>query len=56
MPFYLKVFFKIIECPYAFDFIERDWKNILRSKNFGFFKEKLFFKNYVRILKTGKDN
>jgi len=56
MPFYFKVFFKMIECPYAFDFIERDWKSILHSKNFGFFKEKLFFKNYVRMLKAGRNN
>lgn len=56
MPFYLKIFFKMIECPYAFDFIGRDWENILRSKKFGFFKEKLFFKNYVRILKARRDN
>ncbi|MDP8233616.1 MAG: class I SAM-dependent methyltransferase, partial [Candidatus Saelkia tenebricola] len=56
MPFYFKVFFKMIECPYAFDFIERNWKSILYSKNFGFFEEKLFFKNYVRMLKAKKDS
>lgn len=56
MPFYLKVFFKAIECPYAFDFIKRDWKDILRDKNFGPFKEKLFFKGYVRILGAKKSS
>jgi len=28
MPFYLRILFKLIECPYAFDFIEKDWKKI----------------------------
>ena len=53
-PFYLKVPFNLIECPYAFDFIERDWKRILANNNFGSFKEFLFFKNYVRLLKAKK--
>jgi len=53
-PFYLKVPFNLIECPYAFDFIERDWKSILANNNFGSFKEFFFFKNYVRLLKAKK--
>jgi len=53
-PFYLKAPFNLIECPYAFDFIERDWKSILTNNNFGSFKEFLFFKNYVRLLKAKK--
>jgi len=56
MPFYFKLFFKIIECPYAFDFIERDWKDILCDKNFGSFREKLFFRNYVRMLESRRNN
>ena len=29
IPFYLRIAFKLMECPYAFDFIEKDWKKIL---------------------------
>lgn len=53
-PFYLKVPFKLIECPYAFDFIERDWKQILANHNFSGFEEFFFFKDYVRLLKAKK--
>ena len=53
-PFYLKVPFKLIECSYAFDFIGRDWKQILANHNFGGFEEFLFFKDYVRLLEAKK--
>lgn len=53
-PFYLKVSFKLIECPYALDFIERDWKRILANYNFAGFEELFFFKDYVRLLKARK--
>ncbi len=54
MPFYLKVPFRVIECRYAFDFIERDWKQILANHNFTGFEQFLFFKDYVRLLKAKK--
>ena len=54
MPFYFKAPFKLVECPYAFDFIKRDWKQILANHNFGEFEEFFFFKNYVRLLETKK--
>jgi ubiquinone/menaquinone biosynthesis C-methylase UbiE/predicted Fe-Mo cluster-binding NifX family protein len=56
MPFYLKIPFKHIECPYAFDFIERDWKQILESNNFSGFEEFYFFRDYVRLLKAKKSD
>jgi ubiquinone/menaquinone biosynthesis C-methylase UbiE/predicted Fe-Mo cluster-binding NifX family protein len=56
MPFYLKIPFKLIECPHAFDFMERDWKQILTKHNFGDFEEYSFFKNCVRLLKAKKVN
>ena len=46
--------FKSIECKYAFDFIEKDWKAILKEKGFHEFREKYFFKNYVRLLQAVK--
>ena len=54
MPFYLKIPFTIIECPYAFDFIERDWKGILSGIGFSNFEEHFFFKKIIRLLKAKK--
>jgi len=54
MPFYLKIPFKLVECPYAFDFIEQDWKEILQQNGFDRFKEHHFFRNYVRLLTVKK--
>lgn len=53
MPFYLKSPFKIIECPYAFDFIKRDWKKILTDNGFSGFGEHIFL-SYIRLLKATK--
>jgi demethylmenaquinone methyltransferase/2-methoxy-6-polyprenyl-1,4-benzoquinol methylase len=50
MPFYYRIPFKLGECPYAFDYIERDWKQILREKGFVRFDEFFMFKKYVRLL------
>jgi len=54
MPFYYRIPFKLGECPYAFDFIKRDWKAILRDKGFIDFDEHFMFKNYVRLLVAHK--
>jgi len=54
MPFYLKIPFKFVECPYAFDFIEKDWKKILTGEGFSYFEEYLFLKKYIRLLKAKK--
>lgn len=54
IPFYVKVLFRFGECPYAFDFIKKDWKRILTTKGFNRFGEYLFFNGYVRLLKASK--
>ena len=54
IPFYLRVPFKLMECSYAFDFIEKDWKKILFLQGFNDFKEHPFFSSYVRLLKGVK--
>ena len=54
MPFYSRIPFKLIECPYAFDFIEKDWKKILAGEGFSSFEEHLFFGGYIRLLKGVK--
>jgi len=50
MPVYYRIPFKILECPYAFDFIEKDWKKKLEQYGFGQFTEHFMFSNYVRLL------
>jgi len=54
-PFYFRVPFKIIECKYAFEYVERDWKSILKEKGFSFKYEKLFMKKYIRLLVLKKE-
>jgi len=54
MPFYLKIPFKHMECPYAFDFVEKNWQKILAEEGFNYFEKHLFFHGYVRLLKGVK--
>jgi len=54
MPPLYRFIFKSIECKYAFDFIERDWKQILSHYHFAGFEEIFFVKNYIRLLKAEK--
>ena len=49
-PLYFRIPFKIIECRYAFEYVERDWKHILSEFGFEDFQEKLFLKNHLRLL------
>jgi ubiquinone/menaquinone biosynthesis C-methylase UbiE len=54
MPFYARIPFTALECKYAFDFVERDWRQILAGYNFGNFTEKTFMMGYIRLLKAQK--
>jgi len=54
MPSHHRFIFKKIECKYAFDYIERDWKSILKEFGFESFNESYYFKRYVRLLKAQK--
>lgn len=55
MPPHHRFIFKTFECKYAFDFIKRDWKEILNKQNFGNFTEQFYFKKYVRLLSAQKN-
>jgi len=46
--------FKSIECKYAFDYVERDWKQIFGEAGFTDFQESHYVKKYVRLLKAIK--
>jgi len=52
MPFHHRAIFKAIECKYAFDYIGRDWKSILREKGFSEFSEHFYLRKYMRLLKA----
>jgi len=56
IPFYLRLAFKLMECPYAFDFIEKDWKKILAGVGFNDFEEYFFIHQCVRLLMAIKPN
>lgn len=54
MPSLHRWIFKTVECKYAFDFIERDWKALLTEAGFASFQEHFHLKKYVRLLKAVK--
>jgi demethylmenaquinone methyltransferase/2-methoxy-6-polyprenyl-1,4-benzoquinol methylase len=54
MPFHHRFIFKAVECKYAFDFIEKNWKAILAEYGFTHFEEQFFLKHYVRLLSAKK--
>ncbi len=54
MPFIYRTVFKTIECKYAFDYIQRDWKDILKKAGFSAFEEHFYMKKYVRLLRAFK--
>jgi len=53
-PAYIRIPFKKIECKYAFDYIARDWKKILREAGFTAFEEKKLGGRYARLLTAVK--
>jgi len=54
MPPHHRFVFKNVECKYAFDYIERDWKKILEEAGFSHFNENFYLKKYVRLLQAAK--
>jgi ubiquinone/menaquinone biosynthesis C-methylase UbiE len=54
MPPLHRAIFKKVECKYAFDYIERDWKSILKEQGFVDFREHFYLRNYMRLLEAIK--
>jgi ubiquinone/menaquinone biosynthesis C-methylase UbiE len=50
MPVHHRYIFKKVECIYAFDFIKKDWKSLLKDHGFSDFNESLYFRKYARLL------
>ncbi|MBN2482152.1 MAG: class I SAM-dependent methyltransferase [Bacteroidales bacterium] len=55
MPALHRFIFKKIECKYAFDFIKRNWKELLNKIGFHSFTEHFYVKNYIRLLSAQKN-
>jgi len=53
-PLYFRIPFKIVECKYAFEYVERGWKQILSEFGFGDFQEQLYLGKHIRLLKIKK--
>ena len=55
-PLYFRIPFKIVECKYALEYVERDWKQILSEFGFVDFQEKLFLNKHIRLLNARRSN
>ncbi len=49
-PFYLRTGFRLVECPYAFDFIEKNWSAILADHGMEARIVETFFSGCVQLL------
>lgn len=54
MPAHHRYIFKTVECKYAFDYIEKDWKSLLKNHGFSDFTEAFYFRKYARLLEATK--
>jgi demethylmenaquinone methyltransferase/2-methoxy-6-polyprenyl-1,4-benzoquinol methylase len=52
MPLIHRWIFETFECSYVFDFIRRDWKKVLDDSGFRTESEKVYLKNYLRLLRA----
>lgn len=53
LPLYMRIPFKIAECDYAYDYISRDWKEILEQFGFEEVKSQQYLGGFTRLM-TGK--
>ncbi len=53
-PFYRRWFLKYAECPYAVDFVERDWGSILSGAGFLEPSRRFFMRKIVQLLTVRK--
>jgi ubiquinone/menaquinone biosynthesis C-methylase UbiE len=51
LPVYLRIPFTMIECRYAYDYLERDWKEILLDSGFRKVEASNYINGFVRLLK-----
>lgn len=51
IPWHHRFILKSVECKYAFEYLEHDWKAVLGDFGFSGFNEKIYFRGYTRLLK-----
>jgi len=51
LPIYLRIPFTMIECRYAYDYLERDWEEILLDSGFRKVEASNYINGFVRLLK-----
>jgi len=51
---YYRIPFKMVESPYALDFLEKDWREILAGEGFCDFSDQIFFRGFLRLLRAVK--
>jgi len=54
LPFYLNIPFRLAECDYAYDYLGRDWKNILNESGFAIVKSNEYLGGFTRLLVAEK--
>lgn len=54
LPFYLRLPFKIAECKYAYDYLERDWQEILEDSGFTCRESHEYFRGFARLMEVEK--
>ncbi|TSA26903.1 MAG: class I SAM-dependent methyltransferase [Bacteroidetes bacterium] len=52
MPALHRWIFKAVECPYAFDFVAKDWKKVLEPFSLEVVSEQHYLLRYVRLLEV----
>lgn len=54
LPFYLRIPFKLGECKYAYDYLERDWREVLEEFGFSANRNYEYFHGFARLMETEK--
>lgn len=54
LPFYLRIPFKLGECKYAYDYLDRDWEKILEEFGFSLNRNHEYFHGFARLMEAEK--
>jgi demethylmenaquinone methyltransferase/2-methoxy-6-polyprenyl-1,4-benzoquinol methylase len=54
LPVYLRIPFRVAECDYAYDYLSRDWKEILEDFGFSRVKTSEYLGGFTRLLSAEK--
>jgi len=54
LPLYLRTLFRVAECDYAYDYLSRDWREILEDFGFSRIKTREYLGGFTRLLSAEK--